>query len=64
MQNSCNVTIGIGISYKFILSQTILRLLETIPILEDSSYPLSVKISDGLDSSGSHEIYNQFEGIP
>ena len=33
VQNSSNVTIGIGIYYKAILRQTIIRLLETIPIL-------------------------------
>ena len=64
IQNANAVNIGVGISYKSLLLQTTLSLLEIIPQFPNSRYPLTVKISDGLDGSGSHKIYNQFEGIP
>ena len=62
--NFSGVTVGVGISYSCILKQTVLRQLETLPQILDSQYPITVKISDGLDGSGCHKIYNQFDGIP
>ena len=54
-------SIGIAISYKVLLHHTITRLLESIDESE-FVYPLTVKISDGLDGSGSQKIYNQQHG--
>ena len=64
IQNSNDTTVGVGISYSAILKQTVLRLFEILPPILDSKYPLTLKISDGLDGSGCHKIYNQFDGIP
>ena len=64
VSNQMNETIGIAISYKRILYQSLSRLFETIPSLTGSQFPLHVKIADGLDGSGSHQIYNQYELNP
>ena len=40
------------------------RVFETIPSLTGSQFPLHVKIADGLDGSGSHQIYNHNELYP
>ena len=53
------LSIGTCVSYHSILSLTIQRLLLTLDLVSDSHYLLIVKISDGLDGSGSHQIYNQ-----
>ena len=50
--------IGIGISYHKLLTHTINRIILNISIL-DFKLPLKVRISDGLDGSGSHRIYKQ-----
>lgn len=57
VNNEKNITIGIAISYRSILIQS-LRLFETIPPIDESQFPLKFKIADGLDSSGCHQIYN------
>ena len=57
-------SIGIAISYKVLLHHTIVRLLESINESEKFVYPLRLKLSDGLDGSGSHKIYNQQHGSP
>ena len=62
--NPMNVTIGIAISYRKILRQSLLRVFETNPPLSESRFPLTVKLSDGLDGSGCHQIYNQYELHP
>ena len=62
--NPMNVTIGIAISYRNILRQSLLRVFETNPPLSESRFPLTVKLSDGLDGSGCHQIYNQYELHP
>ena len=64
VQNEMNIAIGIAISYRKILHQSLLRLFETIPPLADSQFPLTIKIADGLDGSGCHQIYNQYELNP
>lgn len=58
ISNISNETIGIGISYKDLLQHTLFRLFETV-INDNFTFPLTLKISDGLDGSGSHKIYNQ-----
>ena len=50
--------IGIGISYHKLLTHTINRIILNISI-PDFKLPLKVRISDGLDGSGSHRIYQQ-----
>ena len=57
-------SIGIAISYRVLLHHTIVRLLESIYESEKFVYPLRLKVSDGLDGSGSHKIYNQQHGSP
>ena len=54
-------TIEISISYRKFLKQTITRLLTTLPNLNTDQFPLTLKISDGLDGSGSHQVYNQLQ---
>ena len=56
--------IGIRIPDGRILQQTVSRLLGTLPKLAADRFPLSVKISDGLDGSGSHQIFNQLQHSP
>ena len=64
VHNELNTAIGIAISYRQILHQSLLRLFEIIPPLTDSQYPLTINIADGLDGSGCHQIYNQYELNP
>ena len=64
VHNDHNITIGIALSYRRILFQSLTRLFQTLPRLTNSDFPLSVKISDGLDGSGCHQIYNQYELNP
>ena len=59
--NLTQVTVGICIAYRMMLKQTLTRLLSTLPNLNDSQFPLALRISDGLDGSGSHQIYNQLQ---
>ena len=49
--NSTQVTVGICISYRMVLKQTLTRLLSTLPNLNDSQFPLALRISDGLEES-------------
>ena len=58
------MTIGIAISYRNILRQSLLRVFETNPPLFESHFPLTVKLLDGLDGSSCHQIYNQYELHP
>ena len=60
VQNN-NVTVGVRLPYQDILRQTISRLIGTLPNINQNQFPLSVKISDGLDGSGSHQIYNHVQ---
>ena len=64
VNNVRNVTIGISLSYRKILFQSLSRLFQTLPPIVDSEFPLSVKITDGLDGSGCHQIYNQYQLNP
>ena len=54
-----SVPIGLAISYRKIVIQTTNRLLANIPDLGHCTFPLKLVISDGLDGSGCHRIYNQ-----
>ena len=64
VHNEMNVAIGIAVSYKRILYHSLVRLFESFPPLSDSQFPLTIKIADGLDGSGCHQIYNQHEFNP
>ena len=64
VHNEMNVAIGIAVPYKRYLQHSLTRLFETIPPLSDSQFPLTIKIADGLDGSGCHQIYNQYELNP
>ena len=61
ISNSDQVVTGITIPYQLLLRQTVSRLLSTLPNLNDDQYPLILRVSDGLDGSGSHQIYNQLQ---
>lgn len=50
------ITIGVGISYRKMLSFTIDRILEGI---SEVNYPINVRVSGGLDGSGCHRVYQQ-----
>ena len=63
IRNIVNNTIGIGISYKSLLEQTVSRILETFRTEQTFEFPLTCLVSDGLDGSGSHKIYNQLQEI-
>ncbi|KAI6648301.1 hypothetical protein LOD99_12110 [Oopsacas minuta] len=53
-------SIGVSVPYFEIFELTIQRhLLSFDSIVNNSQYPLSVRIADGLDGSGSHNSYNQ-----
>ena len=51
-------TVGVRISYQTILTQTVKRIISGICI-DESDYPLKVKVSGGLDGSGCHCVYQQ-----
>ena len=59
--NDNQVTIGIRIPYRKILIQTLSRLLLTLPQVNETHFPLTLKIADGLDGSGSYQMYNQLQ---
>ena len=61
LQKAVSGNIGIAISYRSILRQTISRLVQTIPHIDASKYPLTFKVSDGLDGSGCYNEYNQLQ---
>ena len=46
------------------MRQTIFRLLQTLSPVMDIQFPLTFTASDGLDGSGSHQIYNQLQETP
>ncbi|KAI6647062.1 hypothetical protein LOD99_8899 [Oopsacas minuta] len=64
IRDNDQVKAGIGISYKSILQQTTLRLLESNLCPDGPKYLLELIIADGLDGSGCHKIYNQFDWNP
>ena len=64
IRNDQNFTIDIALSYRKILFQTLSRLFLTLSPLTHFEFPLSVKIADCLDGSGSRQIYSQYELNP
>ena len=63
VRNEIEGVIGVSISYRRIVEQTIRRILQTIPSTNEIHFPINVKIVDGLDGSGSHKSYNQVQDI-
>ena len=58
-------SIGVSVPYFEIVELTIQRhLLNLDPVVNHSQFPLSVRIADGLDGSGSHNSYNQVNSNP
>ena len=55
---------GIYQSYRSIATQTISQIIEAERSLQDANFPLTAKVVDGLDGSGSHSIYNQLRNHP
>ena len=45
--------------YRLLVTQTLHELVEAERGLHNAEYPLTAKLTDGLDGSGSHTIYNQ-----
>ena len=65
IENPKDEIIGIGISYRSLLHHTVSSLLETIDQNIDSTmYPLTLKVTNGLDGSGTHKMYNQLHEDP
>ena len=59
-----NHPIGITIPYRDILATTVLQLVEFDETLQSARYPINVTITDGLDGSGCHRLYNQLQDHP
>ena len=55
--------IGIYIPSQLLVAQTICQIIE-IEALDTTNYLLKAKLSDSLDGSGSHTIYNQLHNHP
>ena len=62
-QKHFETPIGIYIPYQLLVTQTIHQIVE-IEALDTVNYPLKAKLTDGLDGSGSHTIYNQLQNHP
>ena len=62
--SSMNHPIGITIPYRDILATTVLQLVEFDETLQSVLYPINVTITDGLDGSGCHRLYNQLQDHP
>ena len=52
-------TVGVGISYRTIVTQTVQELLDDIPNLQRFDFPGEIHLCDGLDRSGSHSKFQQ-----
>ena len=55
--------IGVGISYTRLLSHTVERIVMNLNV-HNQDFPLKVKMSDGLDGSGCHRVYQQARAYP
>ena len=55
--------IGVGISYTRLLSHTVERIVMNLNV-DNQDFPLKVKISDGLNGSGYHLVYQQARAYP
>ena len=62
--SNMNHPIGITIPYRDILATTVLQLVEFDETLQSARYPINVTITNGLDSSGCHILYNQLQDDP
>ena len=57
--------VGVALSYKLLLTHTIERLLVANEIsTNETDYPLRIRVSGGIDGSGSHRIYQQARPHP
>ena len=56
--------VGIYHPYQSIATQTISQIIEAERSLQDANYPLTTKLIDGLDGSGSYSIHNQLRNHP
>ncbi|KAI6647513.1 hypothetical protein LOD99_8778 [Oopsacas minuta] len=56
--------VGIGISYYTLLTHTVNRIISTNTPIDSDDQPLKIRISDGLDGSGSHRVYQQATSHP
>ncbi|KAI6647405.1 hypothetical protein LOD99_12401 [Oopsacas minuta] len=56
--------VGIGISYHTLLTHTVNRIISTNTPIDSDDQPLKIRISDGLDGSGSHRVYQQATSHP
>ena len=57
-----NCPVGVMVNYGDIVTQTVSQLLEHEYQLQ-ANFPLTVAITDGMDGSGSHRVYNQVQGF-
>ena len=64
IRNVSEAPIGVGLSYISVIKQTISRLLESLPTDSEFEFPLTFSGTDGLDGSGSHQVYNQVQESP
>ena len=62
--SNMNHPIGITIPYRDILATTVLQLVEFDETLQSVLYPINVTITDGLDGSRCHRLYNQLQDHP
>ena len=51
--------IGVSVPYAQYVQHTFSRILQTIASPPKEDFPLTFRIADGLDGSGSHTVYNQ-----
>ena len=51
--------IGVSVPYAQFVQHTFSRILQTIASPPKEDFPLTFRIADGLDGSGSHTVYNQ-----
>ena len=57
-----NCPVGVMVNYGDIVTQTVSQLLEHEYQLQ-ANFPLTVAITDGMDGSGCHRVYNQVQGF-
>ena len=53
----------VGISYTRLLSHTVERIVMNLNV-DNQDFPLKVKMSDGLDGSWCHRVYQQARAYP
>lgn len=55
--------VGVGISNTKLLTHTVERIVSAVNV-DDINYPLKVNVSNGLDRSGCHPVYQQVNTYP